>query len=314
MRVFGLLLLLSLSTTRAFEPLTVILPEGEFWSGQPIPVSLELRGRGRFEGTASFEIPEIPKVQWIRLGNPVLGSEQDAEGEIFLQRHDVALVSQQDGSVRIPPVVVRFRVVSASGQAEDIEARSEEVSLTVKRPPGVEPGQFVVSATDYQVTQTWSTQEERVDLGAVITRQVEQEVQGLSGMFLAPLPQAAPQGIRVYQPEQKLLDRENRGDLTGKRQDILRYRMERSGTVTLPAVVFRVWNPDTETLETHRVEGLTLKVKGALIPLTGPGGWLRRGLRLVVLAGLLLLVWRYRFAVRRLIPSRRGLPPLNPGR
>ncbi len=311
-RVF-LMGILLIHWARAVEPLTVILPEGEFWCGQPISVSFELRGRGSFKGAAAFELPEIPQTHWVRMGNPVLGSEQVDGGEVLIQRHDFALVTQQEGVLQVPPVGVRFHVLSGGDTAEEVKETSEEMSIPVKRPPGVAPGTFVVTATRYRVEQRWSSQEDRIELGAIVTREVEQEVGGLSGMFLAPLPQSAPEGVRVYEPEQELLDRENRGDLTGKRKDRIRYRFERSGKVSLPAVSFQVWDPDSESLETFRIEGRTWKVQGPPIPLTGKGSWLRGMVSLFLVAGALVLGWRYRRWMMKLVPPRRHLPPLNPG-
>ncbi len=306
-------ILLSLTPLYGVEALRVLLPEGEFWSGEAIPIAVELRALGSFSGTAYIDTPELAQSQWTRLGNPVISSERVSEGEVFVQRHDYLFVTQQEGELVIPELTARFRVRSSDGTITEQEGRSSSGTLIVKRPPGVQPGQFVVSVRDYRIRQSWSSDEKDVELGSIVTRTIQQEVDGMSAMFLAPVPQVAPEGVRIYSPEQDVADQQNRGDLKGTRKDTLRYRMEAGGKVLLPPLQFRVWDPEKEELIVHRLEGLELRVKAPPKPLTGQGSWLRSLLWLSVCAGAGFVLWQQRSCFVKRIPPRVSLPPLNPG-
>lgn len=292
----------------AVEPVTLIPPEGEYWCGEPIPVAVELRGQGTFKGSPSFSIPEMPRTQWLRRGNPVLSSERAEGGEVFVQRHYFSLITQLDGAVEVPNTPVTFGL-ELGGTHREVGGEVPAFTVQVKRPPGVAAGVYVVSTSGYQVTQTWSQMPEKVEAGTVLIRTVVQTADGLSGMSLPPLPLEAPSGVRVYPPRVDVDDRENRGDLTGTRTEEVRYRFEQAGTVTLPSVVYRAWDPDRGSLEEVRLEGVEVNVKGA------PGSGGPHGVPWGIVTGggvLLSLLWVLR--TRRIpnpLPPRVHLPPLN---
>ncbi len=306
---FVMSILCSLTCLSALEPVTVILPEGEFWTGAKIPLSIELRAQGSFSGTATFQFPELPQTTLMSLGNPVVRSESGQEGEVFVQRHNFAVYTQQDGTLTFPEVPVHFSVKQGE-KVEAVTANTPGFDLTIKRPPGLPAGKLVVSSATYTVTQTWTPEVDEAELGMVVTRTVTQTSGDVSGMALSPLPRSVPDGVRAYPSEVSVSDKLNRGVLEGKRVETLRYRFETPGAKVLPAVQFQWWNPQTEKLETRLLPGTDVDVKGSRFMQrikNEPEKWIYL---LFFILSLSYLLWRLR---RRLhLPFVQHLPPLNP--
>ena len=61
-------------------PVKVYTKTSSAWVGQHLPFYIDLRARGSFSGSASFEIPKIPGTLVMRMGSPVVGT-QEIEGE-----------------------------------------------------------------------------------------------------------------------------------------------------------------------------------------------------------------------------------------
>jgi|GEM_PF-1473488 len=295
----------------AFEAVTLISPEGEYWSGERILVVVELRTQGSFAGTATFQVPALPGTQVMNVGNPVVGSEQGADGERFVQRHRFSLFSQVDGPLAIPEIPVTFSV-NVNNEVEVVREVIPEFVIQMKRPPGIPPGRFVVSSPDYKVSQTWSSQAEAFEVGDVISRTVSQQAANLSGMALPPLPQAAPKGVRVYPPRVDVEDKSARGTLSGSREEEIRYRFEAAGTYLLPSVTLQWWNPKVEKLERRVLEGREIKIKGPLLSAEIKRNWKGWLLGCGLSASLFFGAYSFRFQLWALRPRKQNLPPLNP--
>ncbi|WFB35861.1 hypothetical protein P3T73_17045 [Kiritimatiellota bacterium B12222] len=294
----------------AFEPVTLVPPSGDYWTGARVPVVVELRAKGSFSGVATFQLPALPETQVVKVGHPVISSESSAEGELFVQRHEFALFSQRSGELTIPAVPVEFGV-KAGTERTKISGEIPSFTIQLKRPPDIPAERFVVSSSDYEIHQSWSTEAEKFEVGDVLTRKLSQSAEELSGMALPPLPLAAPTGVRVYPPQVSISDKTQRGAFSGEREEELRYRFETAGTVRLPAVTFQWWNPQSKALEQKVVEGRTVKVKGPLLAGGAKQGFQAVVAGILVVGAFLVLAWKFRKLLWSRIPRKKTLPPLN---
>ncbi len=106
--LFVFLLLFSIGVRAEVAPAAIRVPEAKAWTGQRVPFFVDLHARGSFAGAASFSLPEIPSTVILKVGNPVVSS-QEIDGESwFVQAHEFALFSQQSGTLEIPGFEVRF--------------------------------------------------------------------------------------------------------------------------------------------------------------------------------------------------------------
>lgn len=234
---------------------------GTAWTGQRIAFTIELRAPGTFDGSAAFDIPEVPGTAILKVGNPVLGSDSPGEVEFFTQRHSFSAFSQVDGTLAIPPITVRFRHHRGyTGPVFDAALETEPLEFTIRRPPGSEDLGFLVTTRDIAFTESWEPEPGPAEAGAIFTRTITQESSGLTGMTLAPAPRDAPEGVRLYEPRVEVNDATQRGEFTGHRTETLTYLFEEAGTRTLPEITFTWWDPEDEKLESHTLPAVTFEI------------------------------------------------------
>ncbi|MBX3417259.1 MAG: BatD family protein [Pirellulaceae bacterium] len=241
--------------------ISIKLPNAEGWTGERIPVLVELAIRGTFAGATSFDIPEVPGSLLIKIGNPVISS-REVDGETwFIQTHEFALFSQNHGQVTIPAFPVRFAHRSGfTGPIRDGQAEVPEVQLKIKRPPGIKPQGFVVTTTDLTVDEQWSPHAETIRIGDSITRTITQRAEAVPGMALAPASPQTLHGVRVYVRPATLTDLTERGNFVGQRTDEITYLIQKAGTLELPALTYQWWNPQSSRLETTILPAIVLTI------------------------------------------------------
>ena len=230
----------------------VRVPSPEGWVGQRMSVFVELRAAGSFADTASFDLPELPGTIVLKIGSPVV-STQELEGDSwFVQTHEFAVFSQKTGTVRVPEFPVRFRRRDDFvGPVQDVTANCPAFELQLKRPPNSESIPFLITTNSLQVTETWDPQPGPVEFGAILKRTIVQTSEQIPGMALMPAPTAAEDGVRVYAGDMSTQDSLQRGDFQGQRSETLTYLMQRSGEMELPEIVYVWWNPETEQLQSQ---------------------------------------------------------------
>jgi hypothetical protein len=90
-----------------------------------VPFFVELRAGGSFTGTASFDLPQLPGALLMKIGAPVVSSQNFEGRSWFVQTHEFALFSQKPGTLEVPAFKVRFASREGfTGPAADIEAQS----------------------------------------------------------------------------------------------------------------------------------------------------------------------------------------------
>ncbi|MEW4563137.1 hypothetical protein AB1K70_11460 [Bremerella sp. JC770] len=234
-------------------------PKG--WIGQRIPFFVDLRGPGPFVGAASFSIPQIPRVVIIKVGNPVVSSEEDDDQTIFTQTHEFALFSQAAGKVELPGFEVRYAnkqgytgpEVSTTGQVPALQ-------FEIEKPEGLPDGTFVVTTPQLDVTETWDTKPTDANVGDVFHRTITQTAEQMTGMALAPPPTNVPEGIRIYPANPEVTDKTDRGELSGKRVDTITYSIRQSGTLTIPAIQYIWWDPEKKQFGSKTLPAVTFQV------------------------------------------------------
>lgn len=255
------LLLFPLLGRAEVAPVVMRPPEAKAWIGQRVPFFIELRARGSFSGTASFDLPQIPGTVLIKIGNLVVDS-QDLEGESwFVQTHEFALFSQRPGMLAVPAFPVRFASRDGfTGPATDVQAQSPGFTVEIQSPPGSEQTGFFITTEALDVTETWDPTPAPAEVGAVFKRTIIQRAPQVPGMALAPAPTTAPDGIRVYPGEAATNDKLERGDFLGERSETITYLMQKPGTLEVPALNFVWWNPKTEELQSKTLPAVTFEI------------------------------------------------------
>ncbi len=315
----------------AASPVTARVEPAEVWTGQRATLVIELRVQGRFDGDTAFSLPQVADT-WIVGGDrPTVSSETVGGVEWFVQRHELSVFSQADGALEIPTFPVRYGAI-APGAIEGVRTTGEvpAVSLQVKRPPGSADLGFLVTCEALEVAESWtpaldaSSDGERsagpIAAGSALRRVVTQRAEQVAGMALAPVPPAAPDGVRVYPRGVEVDDDTQRGAFTGARAETLDYLFQRAGTYELPALRFSWWDPVAERIESTTLPAVTVDVTPAPVVASAEGAddeggsrgaWIVAIASALALAGATWFAWEHRArlaAWRTRVAGALGLP------
>ena len=216
----------------AYEPVRAELEKQTAWTGEAVPLIVKLYSPGPFSGTASFELPDLPRTAFVKSGSPVVGSEE-VDGESYItQRHQLTVYTQRDGEIIIPPFRVRFAgKQSFTGDAEPMGGLTQELRFQSKRPPGSDSMGLVISATEMEIQQTWNPQPtQEIRTGDAVVRTIQRTAVGTTAMMLSSIPTGAPDGVQVYEGTPEVQDKVDRGDSRALRTDTMKYQFQRSGS------------------------------------------------------------------------------------
>ena len=246
------------------EPVAVRISEQKAWVGQRVSFFVELRSTGSFEGAASFELPQLPGVLVMKIGSPVVGS-QELEGQSWLvQTHEFALFSQRSGPLVMPEFTTRFsRRDDFVGPVKDVQAECPSFRIEIERPPGSENVTFLITTESMEVNETWEPIPSECNAGAVFKRTIVQRATQLPGMAFAPLSSNVPDGVRFYAGPATTRDQLERGEFIGERRETVSYLLQRPGTFELPELNFVWWNPKTQSLESKTLPSVQIVVSAS---------------------------------------------------
>ena len=314
----------------AQEPLvrSSLAKQDEMWVGQRITIVVELLVPGYFSGAPSFDLPGLKGMLLIPpSGSPVVGSEQIDGVTYTVQRYGLAVFSRLAGEQTVPAFPVRFFYKRQPLDKDAIPAKgnTEPLKFTAKLPPGAENLGSIISARDLQVVESWKPEPGKAKAGDAFTRTITYTAPDVPAMAFPPFPVGKIDGLGIYPKDPLVLDKSERGVLSGKRIDSVTYVCERAGDFTLPAVKltwFDLGSHELRTIDfpahTFSVEanpalesaGTTVSRKVPWVPII----WTALAICVVGTAAFLMDISRLMEALRRAVAFFRPvhLPPLNP--
>lgn len=235
---------------------------GPFWVGQRIPLQVELLSPTWFSGATTFELPEVPGGVLLQVGERPTVSSETIEGQAYsVQRHELALFLQREGACTIPPITARFGVAGPPGEPPtELKLQTAELTAELRRPPGAEGLAYLVSAKELVVVERWEPAPGEARVGDAFTRRITRRAPDLPAMAFPPLPALEVPGLAAYPKPPVVLDRTERGEFTGEREDAITYVCESAGTSSLPALAITWWDTDDEVLRRELLEAVTLVI------------------------------------------------------
>ncbi len=281
-----LLLLSTVSLQAEVAPAVIRIPQPSAWTGQRLPIFIDLRAGGSFQGAASFEIPEIPGTVILKIGGTIVSSERLDGASHAVQTHEFALFSQTTGALQIPPIKVRFGARDTfTSPAREVETIVPATPVEIKRPPESDDLGFLITTDSWEVSETWNpSPPTTAKVGDVFKRTIIQRAGQMTGMALIPAPTRVPEGIRTYPPKVEIFDKTERGDFLGERRETLTYQITGPGSITLPEIRYVWWNPKTRQIQSQSLPSLTLVVPLPPAPSEEKRTVRRYGAALVVMA------------------------------
>jgi hypothetical protein len=259
--LIGILCCASVATGQQI-PVRAELSKESAWTGEKVPLIITLFCPGPFSGTPSFDLPELPQTAIVKIGNPLVGTEEVGEETYMTQRHEFAVYTQRSGTIVIPSFRVRYSGKNDfTSKPESRESRIPELRFKSRRPPDTESMGVVVSVTEMKIVQSWNpAQTIEFVTGDVVQRVITRSAEGTTAMMLPPVSATSPSGIRLHTSAPDVHDRIERGQTGSVRSETLKYQFERAGSYRLPEISFQWWDPNKEKLQHKRLPGLMVQV------------------------------------------------------
>jgi hypothetical protein len=202
-----------------------------------------------------------------------LGDTRTYEKQINGIRHGViemryALYPQQSGTLIIPPQVFSATLVQETPSFDStqtqpaahdtapsgpkpgklIRVTSSALNLKVKPQPANYPANTPwMPARSVSLSESWSPDPTRSQLGDSLTRTLSMRVEGLSSAQLPPLPATEVSALRRYPDQPQLSNQVSERGLIGIREEREALVPTRPGAIDIPALDLVWWN----TLEDH---------------------------------------------------------------
>jgi hypothetical protein len=238
--------------------------EGPVWVGQGVRLTVDLLAPGYFASAVSFDLPDPRGVLLLPpAGRPLVSTEVIGSTHYAVQEHEVRAWPMRAGEQSIPAFNIRFTFKRNPLDTDTVPVTltTNAVPLTVKQPPGAEHAGSIISASNLQVTESWSPEPgaEPVKAGAAFVRVVTFTAPDVPGMVFPPFPTGQIDGLGIYS-KRRLLDQDERGTLLGKRRDEITYVAKRPGQFTIPAAQYTWFDLDTQQLRSAALPARTLHV------------------------------------------------------
>lgn len=289
---------------------------GEVWVGQRVTVEIKLYSPTYFAGAAAFDLPSVPGVVILPpQDRPQLGTEEIGGNSYTTQMHELAVYPQRPGTIRLPPIGVRFASDGGIGKPPiPREGKTKELAFTATMPPGAEGLATVITTPKLTIHETWKPEPGKAKLGGAFTWTVTVRAANVPGMVLPPMRWEAPEGVGVYPALATVTDSSERGEATGQRVESVTYVCEKPGTYRLPGVTLAWWDSEQKKLRREQLPSRKIEVEAGPPPTdSGEAGppqkshalaWALGGVIAATILGLVL--WLIRQPLGRWLADRRA--------
>ena len=264
-----LALLLKAGSLAALQGEVRFLPATDepVWVGQELELYLELWTNGLSFSDQRFVLPEIRGAFLLQPDASTLKLTETRRGETWQGlRYTLLLYPQRAGRLEVPAFDVSFRSRAVFGtEPESFLFRTTSLEIPARLPPGADPNSLLVTTDDFTVEFDWRPRagEEgslQLEVGDALTLEVRRSALAVPGMVFTPLPAFDIPGLAVYADPPQVMDRVNRGELSGSRLDRVTFICEQEGRYEIPELKFQWWDPDGRTLSEQILPALSLEV------------------------------------------------------
>ena len=235
---------------------------GDVWVGQQIGLTVDILSTGSTFAKQRIHLPAVAGALVLEDAVTTINLSERIDGETWqVLRYRYPMFVQRAGPIEVPPIDVAFEVSAGYGRTGvAFDMVTDEMSLSVLRPPGVTEFESLVTTTQFKLDIAVTPTAIKFQVGDALTRTITRAAKGVSGMAFAPLPLPELAGVAVYPDTPLIDDRSNRGELQGKRVDAITFVLQAAGEVTLPAAELQWWDPTTAELHVETIPALTLTV------------------------------------------------------
>ena len=234
----------------------------EVWAGQQVTLNLDLKTTGLSFSNSHFNLPEVNGAFLMQTDTTTIKLTEKIDNlDWQIVRYPLALYPQKAGQIEIPSIDVRFTTSAGFGKTgKNFEFQTRALGLEVKLPPGVNPGDMVITTSSFELDHNWQPAEGAAKTGDAITLTVNRRADDISAMLLPPLPVFQTDGLATYPKAPEVEDKSDRGDLSGERVDSITWVVEKPGQYAIPGIRFQWWDPVSSELKEQIIPGLDLDI------------------------------------------------------
>ncbi|WP_018970424.1 BatD family protein [Rubritalea marina] len=275
----------------------------EAWQGQRVRLIIEVLGKDSWAQIPNMPVIKIPGAYVLPPSSQGVRAQETIDGASYTgQRYELSVYPQRGGTIEIPAQAVEVSMTVFGSSADPAKQQTQIPAASFKSnvPPGAQGIDWLVSTSQFDAQQTWSSESDEFQVGDALTRSITLHAADVSGMAFKPLEYPPMQGLGIYPAEPSVDDQRDRGRLSGTRKEEVSYIFQGAGTVVIPALELQWWDVQNEKLHKIVLEGRELQISGGAgasyveqgVGVQASGGWKLALLVLVALAGLLWWRWQ----------------------
>lgn len=213
-------------------------------------------------------MPEIPGAIVTPLGETTsTATIRDGQRYGVIEQR-FAILPERSGTLTIPAISVTSSVrLRADGRTRrsGVRVATEPLTVEVLSIPAEYPADHPwLPAESVTLSETWSPDTRRVEVGEPLRRTLRAEVAGNVASAIPPLAPALPDDhFRRYPEPPEIADDERGNSIRGVREQAYSIIPTAPGTVPLAATELVWWDVDARAVRTARAPGRTMTITGA---------------------------------------------------
>lgn len=285
------LVLIGLSAPLAaqVEPrLTIELSEEETIVGQPLTLRLTILVPTWMPKPPVFPDLEVPSLL-VRLPERASGPvSENIDGSTWSGvSRAYRLYPLVTGSFDIPASTIRITYADVeTTDPIDVDLKIDAIRFNATLPKEARDLDPPIVAQNFALDQKIEGETE-LNAGDALTRTVTATIDGTTPILIPLLMQEPEPGpLRSYPKEPVVSETENRGILSGSRQETTTYVAQTGGSTRLPTITFEWYNLDSGKVETATLDGLALEIAEPPAPPLSARDLVRYGL---IILGIILV-------------------------
>jgi len=236
------------------------------WQGQRVIVEVDALIAEGWVGIKKINLGDVDGAVVLNRNPAGITISEQVNGQSCSgQRKELWIYPQRGGKMVLPAFTVDVESRTWGAGAETETQRIEVASRSFKAevPAGAPAG--VASAIALRVSQQWTSDLSEGIVGDAVVRTLIITADDLPGMLLPSLQMNEQAGIGLYRKQPFLDDQMERGELVGKREEIVTYVFEAPGTYRIPTLFFEWFDLKSATMKTELFEGRTVVIAGSAV-------------------------------------------------
>lgn len=241
---------------------TGVNPEAP-WVGQQVLLNVDVLAKDGWAQLKKIGDVQVDGAYLMRLETQGTRLNEVIKGNSYTgQRYQFMVYAQREGTITVPPMPVDVEVKTwGVGGGARIQRQSLPViRFEARTPPGAEGIHGLISTRNLWADQSWDPRPDNPTVGDAIERTIRLRAADVSAMAFVPMRHERIESLGVYPGEPTVVDRFNRGELTGTRVETVTYVFERPGNIEIPGVVLPWWDVRKSELQRIELPGLSLEV------------------------------------------------------